>query len=264
MNLSLLIDYENLSKRLLEYAANINLIQKQLVLEKEELMYNQGYIITHDLRKSLNNLRFIEKNIETKIQSDKNSYLKNLYNSLRIENSNLERNISSYEDSLKIDSNINKIDLIKEVDDYLSLLSKNYKSEIQFIFNTANKLLAKFHTFDITRLVENLVSNIIYIGVKNGVKNLTVRFELILKFNIIYLNCTDNCGDYDSFAVVIDKLNGNECVIMSQKNSNKIGQGLLGVKKLLKKYSVEEKWILLGSDNEKHLSIPLVYSYDEK
>jgi hypothetical protein len=255
--MSLFTDYESIVKSLLEYGNNINRIQEIDIQKIKENMDKQNYLISHDLRKNYNNLVEIKNNLDRGNQGNSSkSIINKEIRSLSREISSMENNIDSYERAAGV-TVLEEILLSSEAKEYISLFQTYYGSDIIINYISTVPIRAKFRNFDLYELLSNMLKNAYSTGQRNEIKPITVDFGLYVDSGIIYLTCSDNCGDYKEFETdVIQKLNKRN-PIQCKKNLDGYGFGLTMLKGLLDRYNLNINWSLTGNEKLKTLTIPL-------
>jgi hypothetical protein len=254
---SLLIDYDTLVKALLEYGNNINKIQTIDLHDINEAIRQQNYFISHEIRKHYNH--FIAINKDLKNISEKTTNEKGFQNKLK--NLELEINcfgahIDSYEKTAGV-CLINEINLTVVSNNYIEMFSKYYEADVIIKNLTRDIITVKFTPFNIKEYIANLLSNAYDVGRRNEIKPITIEFKIYLESGIVYLDCSDNCGDYSNFEInVVNNLN-SKLPIINSYNKDGHGRALSMLKELSKTYGIDLNWKLKGNNKHKTLTIPL-------
>jgi hypothetical protein len=255
---SLLTDYKELTIQLINYGQNIRTIQREQFSYFSALLLEHRNLITHDIisnirgiEYALNKIALKDETFDKKIGEAKQDILK-AYD-----------NIKGYE-MLAIDEIISpiEIDITKEISDYVSFVQKHSTGNVSVTYTRGESIIVTILRFLINRLLVNVIENSIQVGARNEIEKIEIEIDLTIeKLNEnkdqIFMLIIDNCGDFEIFKNVVEKLNSKETILIpSSKNIEKIGNGLSKIKKLLNN---KKPWILLPIPNteKKCLKIPI-------
>lgn len=255
VRMSLIVDYEDLMSRLIDFSKYINTVQDRIITDLEEIMENQNRIIVHDINRYIRLLKDSLKRFDNINEQELKKEIKRTNNDIEA----LEINIEEFK-KLSINQLINppEINLNEEfkfrIDFEKNISDENI--EISIDYNEVFK--RKFPKLTINRIVSNLFQNSKEIGIRNNIEKINIKCDLLYEENIIYLIFSDNCRDFNTFKLVIKKLNSGEKIISKSHDFfDKRGNGLSYIKKLINKYNNNKDWILYGDDEFKSLKIPL-------
>ena len=256
---SLLIDYDTLVKSLLEYGTNINKIQAIDLHDIKEAIRKQNHFISHEIRKHYNNLDAIEKDFRVIIcESKGENKLRRHVDCLEREIASLGYHIDGYEKTMGI-SLLKKINISEVADSYIETFSKSYAADVVIRNLTKGEFVVKFNPFDIKEYISILLSNAYKVGQRHNINPIVIEFELFEDEGVIFLQCSDNCGEYPNFKNnIVDNLN-SKVPVTNCYNKGGHGFGLQLLKDLSKSYNIDLNWNLKGNDNLKILTIPLAY-----
>jgi len=256
---SLLIDYDSLVKSLLEYGTDINKIQAIDLHDIKESIRKQNHFISHEIRKHYNNMDAIKKDFRNLIceSKEKTELIKHI-DSLEMEIASLGYQIDGYEKTMGI-SLLKKINITEIAKSYIETFSKSYAADVVITNSTKKEFVVKFNPFDIKEYISILLSNAYKVGQRHNINPITIDFELFQDDDVIFIQCSDNCGEYTNFNDnIVTNLN-SKAPLTNCCNRGGHGLGLKLLKELSESDNIDLDWNLNGDDSHKVLTIPLTY-----
>ena len=249
---SLLIDYESLTKILVDLNNNIKNVRELQLISTSQIVEASKSLINHDLN---NAITYIENEIKTS-----NSSLPNIE---KIE-SGIKKAKSVIGEALKLDIVKSTyqdqiIDLNSIINPYIELL-RYHNRGITIELDIKKKLKAIIPPGYLRQLLLNLIENSREVGNRNRVESIQIKIKCIELDRMVKIFYSDNAKDYNFFVQIIEKLNSSDLEIPSRKNPEKGGEGLKNLKLLFNKYNESQPWKLEGDNVEKTLIIPLAHS----
>jgi len=250
VEISLLTDYEELTKMLIDINRNITNIQTLQMANSAEILETLKELIIHDFSGAINLIKANIKQIEEE----------NITTSLSDAKAGLRKVDHLIDDTIK--STFEKLINPNELPD-LNIIIETYIKRYSFYNNIdikykkGNKIKAKVPVEFVRRLIHNLIENSREVGIRNNLEKILIRIRCEECSDTICLIYVDNTQDFDAFMNVINLLNSDALSIPSKKNSSGEGTGLINLKKLFSKYNKNIPWKLEGSDSEKTLIVPL-------
>lgn len=257
---SLITDYKELTHQLVSYGEKIKNIQKLHFDYFSEVLLVSGHQLTHDLSMNVTNIEYALNNIYNNYTSLYTSpEIEDTFKHVRNETKKAFSNIKGYE-KLTIDEIISakEIELVKEISNYVTFANAHTGDNVLIVFHQENEIIyGELMSFLINRLLDNLVENCIHVGQRNHITRIIIDFKIAIRNGHVYVDVTDNCGDFEFYQQTIENLNKNEAII-SKKNAGGKGNGLSKIKRLI---NIKMNWELIqGSGKHAHLktlNIPL-------
>ena len=250
VELSLLTDYEELTKMLIDINRNITNIQTLQMANSAEILETLKELIKHDFSGAINLIKANIKKIEGEnvdvLLSDAKAGLKKVDHLI-------DDTIKSTFEKLINPNELPDLNIIIET----FIKRYSFYNNIDIKYEKGNKIKAKVPVEFVRRLIDNLIENSREVGIRNNLKKIQISIRCEECSDTIYLLYTDNTQDFDAFMNVIKLLNLDAISIPSKKNSSREGTGLISLKKLFGKYNKNTPWELKGNDSEKTLTIPL-------
>ena len=250
VEISLLTDYEELTKMLIYINCEITNMQTLQMAKSTDILETLKELIKHDFSGAINLIKANIKQIEEK---NVNISLSDAKAGLKKVDYLIDETIKSTFEKLINPNELPDLNIIIET----FIKRYSFYNNIDIKYKKGNKIKAKVPVEFIRRLIHNLIENSREVGIRNNLEKILIEISCEECSDAIYLIYVDNTQDFDAFMEVINLLNLDALSIPSKKNSSREGTGLISLKKLLSKYNKNIPWELKGSDSEKTLIIPL-------
>lgn len=255
IKMSLLTDYETLTKQLIDINKNINQIQDLKMVDFNKTAESLKKIIKHDFT---NSQTLITDSID-KIKKKARKH--NFHADFREAEEGLKQAEDLIDNRIKLifDKLINSEEIsdLNDLIDYY-IRTYNFHKNVNIDFIRDSKIKVKLPSVLVSSLIHCLIQNSREVGLRNKINPIQIKIRCTKEEDRIYLIYIDNTKDFNIFENNIKELNSGGTNIQSRKNPIKGGDGLKNLKKLFLQYHIDEAWKLEGDDDKKILTIPLM------
>lgn len=253
---ALMFDYAELSKRLHRFVMAIYGIYQLQYL----LLYHRNEMISHDIKHLSNDIYYVSESIGKTISSmpmgQKRNYILGKIEGIQGICSSISKilntDVRDFDDLANMSGNNN---LIKEI---VQVLEQNIKYRGMEIIAQPYDLKGKIRIMQVKFLIENLVDNSRDVGIRNNIDNISIDMRLYRDTDgILYLDYSDNVGEFELFKNIIGKINTGDCFVPGNTSPHNQGKALLTLRSSFLRTGLIQEWKLSGDDSKKTLTIPI-------